>query len=223
MPDPFGLNQYFAPKRVVIQPRPETPPSTALANPNTLMQLADLLKATQARRAAENAPQTPPVTVPSSVPNYGALAGPQGMGAATPGINPAAPPVAMPPSGAGANIGGMVGSAVGQSMSPPNYGALAAPQNAGAAMPPPVPPQAAAPMPAIDPSPQPVNPAPPVAPGSQGLPAMSAPIAINGPGPGANGQQAISTSIWDTWKKMFANGQVPEGYRGAMGEMIKNG
>jgi hypothetical protein len=29
-------------------------------------------------------------------------------------------------------------------------------------------------------------------------------------------------SVWETMKRLFANGQVPEGYRGAMGEMIKN-
>lgn len=65
------------------------------------------------------------------------------------------------------------------------------------------------------------NPAPSLPPANQpsDMPAMPPPVNI-GAAPGQ--QQALSTDIWGTLKRMFANGQVPEGYRGVMGEMLKN-
>lgn len=180
MADPFRLNDFFAPKRVEIQPRPPTFPSTTQADPNNLMLLADMLKRTQRQRIEENSP----ATLPSSV-------------AATP---PALPPFNVMPAAATA---------------PPVIPTQSATVADARAMPaapvvPPTVPPVAAPM-------TPPNPAPNLPPASDAqsnLPPMPPPAQI--------GPVATSTSIWDTLKKMLANGQVPEGYRGAMGEMIKN-
>jgi len=95
-----------------------------------------------------------------------------------------------------------------------NFAPMAGPQAMGAAMPQPAVAPPMAPM-------TPPNPAPNLPPASDAqsnLPMQSATAADAF----AVGPQPISSGIWDTLKKMLANGQVPEGYRGAMGEMIKN-
>ncbi len=82
--------------------------------------------------------------------------------------------------------------------------------------PPFMPPQRQA-MPA--PAPPPVTTPPVVAPGDQTLPST---VTRSATAADAGNPISQPMSVWDTFKKMPAQGQVPEGYRGAMGEMIKN-
>jgi hypothetical protein len=86
-----------------------------------------------------------------------------------------------------------------------NYGALAGPQALGAAQAPPAPP-------AMPPT-QTASVPPAIAPGDQTVPAMPPPTQI---GPNTPG-------FWERINKALAAQQIPDGYRGAMGEMIKNG
>ena len=105
-------------------------------------------------------------------------------------------PPFIPPQAA-ANIGANVGTGIGGAVAPPT---------------PPVTVQATPPM--ASPMASPAAP-PTVPPGDQGLPPMPPPIQIGG-GPSTPG-------FWERFNKAISSGQVPEGYRGVMGELIKNG
>ena len=105
-------------------------------------------------------------------------------------------PPFIPPQAA-ANIGANVGTGIGGAIAPPT---------------PPVTVQATPPMA------PPMAPTPP--PGDQGLPstltqsATAADANISGPS---------TPGFWQRFNKAISSGQVPEGYRGVMGELIKNG
>ncbi len=149
MADFFGLNSK--PKRVEIRPPPPTPSVTVGANPNTLMQLADMLKATQAKRALEN---------PSPA-NYGAMANPQAMGAAQPQPSPPIQPADY------AQLAGpqAMGAAPMPSAAPPPSPPPAAPIIAPANQQPPVP---------AVPPPEPYGPAEPYGQGMMKMPQTAA-------------------------------------------------
>lgn len=131
MADPFNIERYFAPKRVVIEPKPLTPESTVRADPNALMALADLLKRTQMRRVDEQRPGTPdasvslpsppdvtmpPFQVPPQPMNQAGLAGPQALGAA----QPPGPDIALLQKILmGSPVGSAVGSAIGGQIGAP--------------------------------------------------------------------------------------------------------
>ena len=66
----------------------------------------------------------------------------------------------------------------------------------------------------------PINAPPSVQPGDQTLPSTMTQSATAAD---AMNPIAQAPSVWETMKKLLAQGQIPEGYRGAMGEMIKNG
>ena len=110
-------------------------------------------------------------------------------------------PPYIPPQAA-ANIGANVGTGIGGAIAPPT---------------PPVTVQATPPM-----SPPVSQPTPP--PGDQGLPSTltqsataadaNNPISMGGPD---------TPGFWQRFNKAISSGQVPEGYRGVMGELIKNG
>ena len=99
----------------------------------------------------------------------------------------------------------------GMSLDPAAYISTPAPAipKPGAVVPPAGPPPAA-----------PMVPPTSVQPGDQTLPSTMTQSATAAD---AMNPMAQAPSVWDTFKKMLAQGQVPEGYRGAMGEMIKNG
>jgi hypothetical protein len=88
---------------------------------------------------------------------------------------------------------------------------------------------AAAAIAAARPIAPPVTPTPPmtppaIAPGDQTVPQGVQPVTdmgmINGPGAGSGPN---TPGFWERINKALTAQQVPDGYRGAMGEMIKNG
>ncbi len=109
---------------------------------------------------------------------------------------PATPPATAQASLPNFQIPGMNTSPVGTPPFLPPQSPAAAPMAAPPAMPPA---QANAP--------------PVIAPGDQTVPPLPPPTQIGGPS---------TPGWWERFNKSIASGQVPEGYRGAMGEMIKN-
>jgi hypothetical protein len=100
--------------------------------------------------------------------------------------------------------------------------------NSPVGTPPFLPPQSPAansamPPPAMPPT-QTASVPPAIAPGDQTVPPGVQPVTdmgmINGPGAGSGPN---TPGFWERINKAMAAQQIPDGYRGAMGEMIKNG
>ena len=117
------------------------------------------------------------------------------------GQTPPTPPVTVTnPLNPGTGLGGMVGQAVGQGIAATPPTSAPAPVQTAAAAPPPVSP-----------------------PGDQSLPSTmtQSATAADAMNPVANGPN--TPGFWERINRALAAQQVPDGYRGAMGEMIKNG
>jgi len=185
-----------------------------MANDPALEALARMLKQKQPYdyNARTGAPTTRPQMLRSMQGDVADLKnGIRGLGVNSQlGLPDAPPPVStadfgrtppfIPPQAA-ANIGANVGTGIGGAIAPPT---------------PPVTVQATPPMAPM------AQPTPP--PGDQGLPSTltqsataadaNNPISMGGPD---------TPGFWQRFNKAISSGQVPEGYRGVMGELIKNG